>query len=234
MMRPIIASIALLFCVTGQAMEEPDPLIATVGFDQLELTFGDGETGIAWDGEAWIGRDLNKLRFISEGEREDHTGSGNLRLLYSRSVSSFWDIGAGWRREFDHGEQWDALTIEFIGTLPWYLETRASLSAGEDGQTALWIELDYEFLFGAGTPRWVLIPEFELYAYGKDDAERNIGSGLSSLEAGLRLHYQIRPNLSPYAGLEWTRQIGDTADRLRAAGEDTSELRASFGVMFWF
>ena len=80
----------------------------------------------------------------------------------------------------------------------------------------------------------VLEPEIELDWYGKDDPANGIGSGISSLEAGLRLRYALRKEFAPYIGLNWVRLYGDTGRYARAAGEDSSDLQVLAGLRFWF
>ncbi|WP_231883963.1 copper resistance protein B, partial [Alcanivorax sp. HI0044] len=70
--------------------------------------------------------------------------------------------------------------------------------------------------------------------YGKDDPELGIGDGLVSLEAGLRLRYEIRREIAPYIGVNWEKQYGDTADMTRAAGGKTEEGTVVAGIRFWF
>jgi copper resistance protein B len=226
----------LLVLSFGQAWARKDdnPMIAMLFVDQLEYTAGDGESGVAWDADVWVGRDINKLRFMTEGAYRDTGTEGFYRLLYSRSIAPFWDLAGGWRREFGDGEQWDAGTIEILGTMPYNILTEASLSVGEGGQTVAWGRFEYVVNFGTRSPRWMLLPEFEFNAYGKDDAVRGIGSGLSNIDLGLRLHRQFRPDLSPYIGVNWHKQFGDTADFTEAAGRDSSELRWLLGLQFWF
>ena len=61
-----------------------------------------------------------------------------------------------------------------------------------------------------------------------------IGGGLSTVEAGLRLRYEIRREFAPYAGVSWTRSVGDTADFARASAGDPSSVSFVAGVRFWF
>jgi copper resistance protein B len=44
-----------------------------------------------------------------------------------------------------------------------------------------------------------LQPEIEMNLYGNADPARDIASGLSDLEVGLRLRYAVRSNAAPYA-----------------------------------
>ena len=84
------------------------------------------------------------------------------------------------------------------------------------------------------TQQWILSPEAELEWHSKDDVEREIGSGFSEFELGLRLRYEIRRGFAPYLGVNWERKLGDTADIARDNGEDTSEFQVVLGVRAWF
>jgi copper resistance protein B len=60
------------------------------------------------------------------------------------------------------------------------------------------------------------------------------GDGFTDLELGLRLHYQIRPELMPYVGLSYTALYGATGDIAEAGGERDRDLQALVGLRFWF
>jgi copper resistance protein B len=70
--------------------------------------------------------------------------------------------------------------------------------------------------------------------YSQDDAEVGIGSGLSDMELGLRLRYEIRREIAPYIGVNWTRKFGQTADYAKAEGEDASDVQLVAGIRIWF
>jgi copper resistance protein B len=110
-------------------------------------------------------------------------------------------------------------------------EAEATAFIGEGGQSAVRLEGDYDILL---TNRLILQPTVELNAYGKNDAQRGIGSGLSNTEAGLRLRYEIRREFAPYLGVTWNRTYGNTADYANDEGEDRSETRLVLGVRLWF
>jgi len=61
----IVGSIALsaASCHQVQAMEADDPTLAMVKIDQLEWRERDGPDAAYFEGEGWVGRDLNKLWF---------------------------------------------------------------------------------------------------------------------------------------------------------------------------
>lgn len=57
---------------------------------------------------------------------------------------------------------------------------------------------------------------------------------MNNVEAGLRLRYEIRREFAPYVGVTWIRQLGQTADLSRAAGEPVDDLRFVLGLRLWW
>ena len=208
-----------------------DPLLTMIMVDQMELRAATGDTPLAWDGEAWIGFDLNKLWFKTDGE---YVNSGveeaEVQALYSRAVAPFWDLQVGWRGDLEPGPARNWLTLGFKGLAPWFFEIDAALFLGENGRTAARLKANYEIMF---TQRLVLQPEVEINLYGRDDPAAGIGSGLSDLEAGLRLRYEIRREFAPYLGVNWIHLYGDTADYARSEGMDTDDFRFVAGIRAW-
>src|SRR3546814_19554915 len=68
----------------------------------------------------------------------------------------------------------------------------------------------------------------------QDVPETGIGSGLSDFELGLRLRYEIVKEFAPYVGVDWARQVGDTARFARTAGEDAASVSLVLGVRLGF
>ena len=64
--------------------------------------------------------------------------------------------------------------------------------------------------------------------------KQRIGKGLSDIELGLRLRYEIRREFAPYVGITYSRKIGASADLARAAGEDAGETGVAVGIRAWF
>ncbi len=84
------------------------------------------------------------------------------------------------------------------------------------------------------TNRLILQWLAEAEAYGKDDPGRGIGSGLSKVEAGLRLRYEFTRRFAPYIGVVHERAFGGTADLRRDEGGDIKDTRVIAGVRIWF
>ncbi|GAB3099679.1 copper resistance protein B [Lysobacter terrae] len=203
-----------------------------VQFNRLEAFDADDGRGLEWEGQAWIGRDRNKLWLRSEGERVDgHTESADLEALYGRAITPWWDVVAGVRHDFKPGASQDFAAIGVMGLAPYKFEVEATAYVGQGGQTAARLEAEYETLL---TNRLIMQPLVEVNAYGQNDARRSIGSGLSSAEAGLRLRYEITRQFAPYIGVvrEWS--FGRTADFRREEGETVNDTRIVAGVRIWF
>lgn len=202
--------------------------------DRLEHRDGKDSDYTYWEGQAWIGSDINKLWLKTEGNIvQGKTDDAELEAYFSRAISAFWDVQYGARHDFSSEDlparNW--LGVGFKGLAPYLFEVDATAYVGNKGRTALRFKGEYDLLL---TQRWVFIPELELNAYGKEDAERNLGSGLSDGSLTLRLRYDIRRELSPYVGVTWTQKYGGTADFARAAGAPTSESVLLAGFSAWW
>jgi len=201
-------------------------------FDRLEAVDLDHGRGEAWEAQAWIGSDLNRVWLRSEGEREDgRTEAADLEVLYGRSVSPWWDVVAGVKHDFKPGDSRDWAAFGVQGLAPYKFELSATAYVGESGATAATVEAEYELLL---TNRLILQPRVEVEAFGKDDAARGLGSGLSTMEAGLRLRYEFTRQFAPYVGLAWERAYGGTADHRRVEGEAIEDTRFVAGLRLWF
>lgn len=223
---------AAAFPVLHRPMQHAPEINSYVVFNRLEAWDADPGTGQAWEGEAWIGSDLNRLWLRSEGERiGGRTDAAELEVFYGRSVSTWWDVLAGIKHDFQPGDSqtWAAFGVQ--GLAPMKFDVSATVYVGDSGQTAANLEAEYELLL---TNRLILQPLVEITAYGKDDPQRGVGSGLSSVEAGARLRYEINRRFAPYVGVAHERVFGNTADLRRAAGEDTRDTRLVAGVRIWF
>jgi len=212
-------------------MDDAHPF-GKVVIDQAEWREANSNSEFVWDGKAWLGGDINKLLVRTEGEHVDgNTEEARVEFFWDRVISRWWTLQAGAREDLGVGPSrtWVALGVE--GSSPLWFDVEATLYAGEQGRTAARIKVEHDMLL---TRRLVLQPELEANLYGKADHERQIGSGLSDVDVGLRLRYEIRREIAPYIGIAWRRLFGDTADFVHDAGEDDSELQFLAGLRVWF
>ncbi len=228
----LLALGGLLACSGALAAADDDPLLLKLMIDKLEWRAADGPNPWVWDADAWVGKDLNKLWFKTEGEYADGTTEAAFgEALYSRAISPYWDLQAGWRHDFRPQPSRDWFAIGFQGLAPYWFEVDATLYAGGNGTVFGRLDAEYELMI---TQRLVLSPELETNFYGNDDPARGIGSGFSDLELGLRLRYEIRREFAPYIGVNWEKKFGGTADYAREEGESTSDLQVVVGLRAWF
>jgi len=226
--------IALLLPATTFAAGGDDPLLTKVMVDQLENRKTVEGTETVLDAQLWVGYDLNKFWLKTEVEQfEGDTEEVEVQALYSRAIAPYWDLQTGLRRdtypESELERNW--LVLGFEGLAPYFFEIDASVFIGENGRSAARLEAEYEFMF---TQRLVLSPEVEVNLSGKDDPALGLGTGLTDVEAGLRLRYEIKREFAPYIGVNWAGKFGKTADYAKAAGKETSETQFVTGVKFWF
>jgi copper resistance protein B len=200
--------------------------------DNLEAVRTGGNTSVPYDVEAWYGRTYDRAVLKAEGEIDGgRIAEARTELLWGHAFAPFWDTQLGVR--YDSGEgpnrTWLALGVE--GLAPYRFDIEATAYLGESGRSALSFDASYEVLL---TQKWILQPRVEANAYGKRDAARGLGSGLSDVSAALRLRYEIRRELAPYVGIEWVRKYGETEDLTRTAGADPNDTRIVAGLRFWF
>ena len=84
------------------------------------------------------------------------------------------------------------------------------------------------------TQKWILSPELQLDFFSKDDASRGVGQGLSEMELGLRLRYEISRKFAPFLGVNWTQQFAKTADFSRNLDESSSNTQWLLGIQAWW
>ncbi|WP_231759350.1 copper resistance protein B [Microbulbifer elongatus] len=205
-------------------------LLTKVTIDQLEAREHDGS---ALEGSLWFGGDFNKLWLKTEVEREEgETEKAELQALYSRAIAPYWDLQLGARHDFEletDSRNWGVIALN--GLAPYFFEVDTSLFIGEDGESAFRVEAEYELLL---TQQWILSPEIEVNFFGQNSPEQHTGSGLSDIEAGLRLRYEFTPQFAPYIGVNYEKKFGNTADFARQEGESVSETLWVIGLHAWF
>ena len=229
-----VMSVLLGIGVNSQvtAMGEDDPLLTKVMINQFEKRFTDGEDPWVLEADAWIGKDLNKAWFKFDAEQVDgELEEFEVQALYSRAIDPYWDFQVGWKHNSKPKPDSDWLALGFKGLAPYWFEVDAAAFIGESGQVNLSLAAEYELML---TQQWVLSPEAEVNFYTKDDNAREIGSGLSDTQLGLRLRYEIKREFAPYVGVNWTRKYGGTADHARDEGEDTNDVQLVAGIRAWF
>lgn len=194
----------------------------------------DGRTPyLRWSGEGWMGTDYDKLWIKTEGfrQRDGSVDDGKQEFLYSRAISTYFDVQAGLRSDIDSRRNRNWAALGFEGLAPYFFTVSGTAYARDGGHFAANFEASYDLLL---TNRLILQPQAEIDLYSKSDPARLIGAGISGIDTGLRLRYEFERKFAPYIGVAYEGKFGQTASFARRAGENTSGVRFTLGIRSWF
>lgn len=214
--------------------EHGNQINALILGERLEYQPNEGDPMAVWEAQAWVGGDIQKLWFKTEGEYNTEEGQfdeAELQALYSRAVSPFWDLQIGIRHHFRPDPTLTYAVVGAHGLAPYWFELDGQVFFSDEGDVSARLEAEYEFRL---TQKLKLQPRIELNGAFSDNESISMGSGLSTAEAGLRLRYDISRGFSPYVGVSWSQTFGKTEEFVRANGEDSNRTAWVAGIRFWF
>ncbi|KEQ52522.1 copper resistance protein B [Sphingobium chlorophenolicum] len=201
--------------------------------DRLEYRTGRGADGYHWEGEGWIGGDIDRFAFKTEGEGAIHDPleRAEVQALYSRAIGPWFNLEAGVRHDIRPGPQRTYAVVGIDGLAPYWFEVGAQAFLSDKGDVHVRLEGSYDQRI---TQRLILQPAAEVSIAAQDVPELGIGSGVSDIELGLRLRYEFARQFAPYIGFNWERKLGESARFARAEGDGASATRFVMGARFWF
>lgn len=202
-------------------------------FNLAEYQARNGRDGYRWDASAWFGGDIDRLAVKSEGEGSfgEPIEHAEVQALWSHAVDPYWNLQGGIRQDFGKGPDRTYAALGIEGLAPYWFDLGASAYVSTEGDVIARVEGDIDQRI---TQKLILQPRLEANFAVQDIPENAIGSGLSNLELGLRLRYELAKEFAPYVGVSWDRKFGDTARYARAAGEPVSSTSLVAGIRFWF
>lgn len=206
--------------------------LAAVIVDRLEAVNIRDTVSLTYDWQSWLGGDRDRLVLRAEGEIDQgRFKNARNEALWGHALTAYWDTQVGVRYDSGLGADrvWGAFGVQ--GFAPYLLYVEATAYVGEQGRMAFRLETEYDLLF---TQKLILQPRVEVNFYSQSDPSRLVSSGLSNVEAGLRLRYEIKRELAPYIGIEWATTLGSAADIMKRQGWQPEEMRWVAGVHFWF
>ncbi|MFN3620840.1 copper resistance protein B [Sphingorhabdus sp.] len=200
--------------------------------DRLEYQTRAGDDGYLWDIQGYYGGPTSRLWFKSEGEGAfgEQIENAEVQALYSRAISPYWDLQGGVRQDVTGLETTHAV-IGIQGLAPYMFEVDAAMFVSHRGDITARVEAEIDQRI---TRRLILQPRAEVNLSAQNIPRLGIGSGLDSVEVGVRLRYEFVREFAPYIGVEQSWRIGLSADFARAVGEDPSTTNYVVGVRFWF
>lgn len=213
--------------------EQGGQTLYQVMFNLAEVQARAGRDGYRWDGEAWVGGDINRLWLKSEGEGafRESVESAEVQALYSRAIGPYFNVQAGVRHDFQPSPTRTYATVGFEGLAPYMFEVEGALFLSNKGEVLGRLEGYYDQRL---TQRLILQPRVEFNLSAQDVPEIRLGSGLTDAELGLRLRYEVSRQFAPYVGVSYQAKTGRTADFARADGKDPTTTSFVAGVRFWF
>ncbi|CAM3047482.1 copper resistance protein B [Acinetobacter celticus] len=165
--------------------------------------------------ETRIGTDENKIfikAHINKSESAD--AEYDVKALYSRNISDFWDAQAGLRYRYektalaqgqnDTEEQLDAV-FGLHGMAQYFFETDAYLYLGQDDYVALSLETERDVLV---TQKLILKPYLEMDVVVNDDSKYAQKAGLGHASFGLETRYEINKKVMPYLDIAYEYSKG--------------------------
>jgi copper resistance protein B len=208
-------------------------IFAHLIFNELEGRWNGTNTEFRWDGQGWVGTDYDKLWIKSEGTLQGNgtLGDGQQQFLYSRAITTYFDLQGGLRSDLDSRPTRDWAAFGIQGLAPYFFDLELSGFVSGEGHLAGKLEASYDLLL---TQQLILQPQIEIDVYSKADPARLVGAGFSDIDTGLRLRYEFSRKFAPYLGVVYEGRFGQTANLARQAGESTGDVRFVFGVRVWF
>ena len=202
-------------------------------FDLAEYQARKGGDGYRWEAEAWFGGDIDRFMVKTEGEGTfgEPIDDAEVQLLYSRAVAPYWNAHVGVRHDFRPDPSRTYAVVGIEGVAPYWFHLSGQLFLSDKGDFRARAEGSYDQRI---TQSLILSPRAEFNLSAQDMPAIGVGSGLTDVELGLRLRYEVRKEFAPYVGVEWSRKVGDTARYASAAGEDASVVNFVAGIRFWF
>ncbi len=202
-------------------------------FNLAEYQARAGTDGYRWEGEGWFGGDINRFVVKTEGEGDVRgpLEKAEVQALYSRAIGPWWNLQAGVRHDIRPEPQRTYATVGIEGLAPYWFKAAGALFLSNKGELRGRIEGFYDQRI---TQRLILQPRAEIEASAKSIPEIGVGAGLTDIELGLRLRYEIAREFAPYIGVEWAGKVGETARFARDAGDRTSGTSFVAGIRFWF
>lgn len=213
------------------------PVYGKFEANEFEYAFNNARNPLVWDIEAWVGGDLNRFVFETEGEMPTVGVAVDLEAeaLYARLVSPYWQVLVGVRGDLvSHDAQTRGrghVMLGLSGTSRQLFRLEPAIYVSHQGDVSFRLEITHDLRI---TQRFIAETTFETDAAIQSVPEFAIGKGFNSIELGLRLRYEIVRQFALYLGVSWTHSFGETARLKALRGERQSDPRGVAGARFWF
>lgn len=188
----------------------------------------------AYDADGWIGGDYTRLWFKLAGEHgRKGDGQAEVQLLYSELIRPFWELQLGARLDVLYGDgnaTRPLLAVGLLGLAPYWFELEAFVFLSDDGDVSTRFDAAYDLPI---TQRLILEPEITIDLAVQDVPEFEVNAGLSGIETGVRLRFEIIREFAPYVGWTYEGRFGESADFAQDLGQPARYSSFVVGVRVW-
>ncbi|QNA85516.1 copper resistance protein B [Sphingomonas sp. So64.6b] len=201
--------------------------------DIAEISVNKEAGAYGWDGQFWYGGDRDRLFVKSEGagSTKSVTDHAEVQALWSRAVDPYFSVQTGIRYDLRPrpGRAYAVLGVQ--GVAPYWIDVEAHLFLSNRGELLSRVKLSHDMRL---TQRLVLQPRVEAELSAQMVRFAEMGPGLSDVELGLRLRYELRREFAPYIGISHEASVGSSVALVRAAGRDASKTSLVLGIRTYF
>lgn len=203
----------VLLCTAVPAMAES----AGILIDRLEWLGNSNGNLQRLKSEAFVMRGANRLIFKADAEAQSWADTeAELQFLHGQMIADDVELQLGLRQDLSAGARRSHAAIVFDITpvadtslaVEFYISHRAELTGH--------VEIAHQWTIA---PRLLLEPTAELQWAARNVPARGLARGPTSLEAAVRLRYQIRPWLAPHIGISRLNAMGKTHHLVRESGD---------------
>ncbi len=200
------------------------------------LRNNDGNGVLKSELETSIGTDENKVFIkVHADDAESQQAEYDVKMLYSRNVTDFWDVQAGLRYRNDQNREVDQDQVDAVigvhGLAPYFFETNAYLYVGQDNQTSLSLETERDVLL---TQKLIVKPYLDLNVILSDASSYAQKTGLSSAQLGLEMRYEINKKVMPFIDVAYGYKQGHEQTDWQAESASDQEWLYGAGIRFKF
>ena len=118
-----------------------------------------------------------------------------------------------------------------MGLAPYWFEVDVPFFFSEDGDISFRPEVEYEILL---TQRLIAEFYFEGDFYLNSNPGKLIGRGLSEIDTGLKIRYEISREFAPYVDFNHLRSFGMDKTQAILSSEKTKDFIVRFGASLMF
>lgn len=201
--------------------------------DLLEVHLGKGDDHLLLDSTLTVGGGKDQLIVKLTGGSDTRTSFDDAQVqgFYSRSLSEKAALHLGVRHDMRAGSDLTYGAAGVVGEVLPGLEAEHYFYVSQNGDLTGAAQL----LLGVGlTPRLLLEPRLAVGWSAQDVPAEDLGSGLTDIQASVRLRRSLGENFNVYTGVVHERLLGSTREIALSAGEPSRVTRAIVGFGFSF